>query len=271
MPSFFFAAPRHVALLLALLIAPALPAHADDAATLAQAVFDRPAGRDLTTVGRMELTEKGRAPRRRELVTYRWNKAPGESASLIRFFEPQDIAGTGLLSVDKADGTNDQWLYLPGLDRVRKVAGDRKGGRFVGSDLYYEDLQTRRPSKDRHRLIGKETIAGVPCEVLESVPVEPSSSVYRKRVSWIDRQTMLVMRVDYYERDDNAPTKRWLMAEKKKFKDYWTVTDSRVTDLATGHETRLVAAAVHYDRSLPAKLFTAQALADEGLESEFRP
>jgi hypothetical protein len=38
---------------------------------LAQKVYDRPNGRDLTTLGRMVLTEKGRAPRIREIVTYR--------------------------------------------------------------------------------------------------------------------------------------------------------------------------------------------------------
>lgn len=35
---------------------------------------------------------------------------------------------------------------------MRRISSDRKGGRFVGSDLYFKDLQERKPSKDRHRL-----------------------------------------------------------------------------------------------------------------------
>jgi len=244
---------------------------ADESTELAQKVYDRPNGRDLTIAGRMVLTEKGHAPRIRELITYRLDKAKGETANLIRFTEPEDIAGTGLLSMDKADGTSEQWLYLPALDRVRRISSERRGGRFVGSDLYYEDLQGRKPAEDRHRILGNETINGVACEILESIPSDPDNSVYRKRVSWIDPKTLLAMRVDYYEKDDANPSKRWGLAAKKKNQGYWTVTDSRMMDLASGHETRMVVDTALYDRKLPAKLFTSQTLADESLESEYRP
>ena len=254
-----------------LVLAAPTVAHADDALRLAQSVFDRPTGRDLSTVGRMELIEKGRAARIRELATYRIDKGNGEADNLVRFLAPEDIAGTGLLSSGKADGSTDQWLYLPELDRVRRIAGDRKGGRFVGSDLYYEDLQERKPAMDRHRLLGQDQLDGVACQVLESVPVDPSNSVYRKRVSWIDPATAMVLRIDYYEKDDTRPSKRWVAVERKKIQGYWTVTDSRMTDLATGHETRLVVQVARYDRRLPARLFTSRALADERLEAEYRP
>ena len=246
------------------------PAVADEASDLAQRVYDRPNGRDLTTLGRMVLTEKGRAPRIRELATYRLDKSGGETANLIRFLEPEDIAGTGLLSIGKADGSTDQWLYLPALDRVRRISSDRKGGRFVGSDLYFEDLQERKPSKDRHRLLGKQTENGILCEVLESVPLDADESVYKKRISWIDPATAIVQRVDYFEKDANIPSKRWLLRGKKRNQGYWTLTDSRMIDLASGHETRLVIDTTLYDQKLPAKLFTSQALADESLESEYR-
>ena len=257
-------------LMLALLLG-AATAQADEAADLAQKVHDRPNGRDLTTLGRMVLTEKGRAPRIRELVTYRLDKSGGETANLIRFLDPEDIAGTGLLSIDKTDGSSDQWLYLPALDRVRRISSDRKGGRFVGSDLYFEDLQERKPSRDRHRLLGRQTENGLLCEVLESVPLEAGDSVYRKRISWIDPATAIPQRVDYFEKDASTPSKRWLLRSKKRNQGYWTITDSRMTDLASGHETRLVVDSALYDQKLPAKLFTSQALADESLESEYRP
>jgi hypothetical protein len=246
-------------------------AMADEASDLAQRIYDRPNGHDLTTLGRMVLTEKGHAPRIREIVTYRLDKSGGETANLIRFLDPEDIAGTGLLSMDKADGSSDQWLYLPALDRVRRISSDRKGGRFVGSDLYFEDLQERKPSKDRHRILGKQTENGILCDVLESVPLDSDDSVYKKRISWVDSATAIPQRVDYFEKDINAPGKRWLLRSKKRNQGYWTLTDSRMIDLATGHETRMVVDAALYDQKLPDKLFTSQTLADESLESEYRP
>jgi len=248
-----------------------LSALADDGLALAQKVYDRPDGRDITTLSRMVLTEKGRSPRIRELVTYRMDTGRDEISNLIRFLDPEDIAGTGLLSIDKADGEADQWLYLPALDRVRRIASNRKGGRFVGSDLYFEDLQTRSPDKDRHRLLGRQTENGILCDVLESVPADDDNSVYRKRISWIDPQTLLVQRVDYFEKDENTPSKRWLLRSKKRIQGYWTVTDSRMIDLQSGHETRMVIDVGLYDQKLPARLFTTQTLADENLESDYRP
>jgi hypothetical protein len=264
--------PLHLIRTLILTLLLAMSAvHADEASNLAQRVYDRPNGRDMVTYGRMVLTEKGHAPRIRELVTYRLDKSGGETANLIRFLEPEDIAGTGLLSIDQADGSTDQWLYLPALDRVRRISSDRKGGRFVGSDLYFEDLQERKPAEDRHRLLGKQTENGILCDVLESVPIKVDDSVYRKRISWIDPATAIVQRIDYFENDTGTPSKRWLLRGKKRNQGYWTLTDSRMIDLTSGHETRMVIDSALYDQKLPAKLFTSQALADESLESEYRP
>ncbi len=244
---------------------------AADALQLVQQVHDRPAGRDVTTVSRMELTDRAGTRRVRELITYRVEQAKGEYASLARFLAPADIAGTGLLSLDRADGSSEQWLYLPAMDRVRRVASDRKGGRFVGSDLYFEDLQTRKPEADNHRLLGGETLDGVAGEVVDGVPVDPTRSVYRRRQLWIDPQTALVMRIDFFEKDDSKASKRWLLTTRQRVQGYWAPIDSRTLDLATGNETRLVAQTIKFDRKLPARLFTSRALSDESIEAGFRP
>lgn len=245
--------------------------NADDALRIMQQVHDRPVGRDVTTVSRMELTDRAGSKRQRELVTYRMERSKGEFVSLARFLAPADIAGTGLLSVDKADGSSEQWLFLPAMDRVRRVASDRKGGRFVGSELYFEDLQTRKPASDNHRFIGKEALDGVACEVIESIPTEPGSSVYRKRHLWVDTQTSLVHRVDYFEKDDAQPSKRWTLLSRQRIQGYWAVTDSKTIDLVSGNETRMLSQTIKFDRKLPPRLFSTQALSDESIEATHRP
>ena len=254
----------------AALLAP--PVRADDAAArLASEVADRPYGRDLTTVGTLELRDRNGSERIREYVSYRRDVGKGGKANLIRFLAPADIAGTAVLSLSRPDGAQEQSLYLPAMDRVRRVASDRKAGRFVGSDIYYEDLLERRPHQDRHRLLGKEVVDGTVCDMLESVPVEAGTSAYLGRVSWIDTKTLLPRRVDYHKRDAAKASKRWELLAHRRVKGYWTVLDSRVTDLETGHSTRLTVHEAIYDRGLPASLFTPRALADETLEAEYRP
>ncbi len=238
---------------------------------LAQRVYDRPDGGDATSVVTMTLTEKGRSPRIRKMVIYRLDKKSGEVASLIRFTDPADIEGTGLLTVDRADGESNQWIYLPAMERVRRIDSNRKGGRFVNSDYYYEDLRDRKVSKDQHRIVGHETVSGVACDVLESIPTEAGNSVYAKRLSWIDPLTLLPMRVDFFEKRSDQPSKRLLLIKQEKIQGYATVMDSTLTDLNSGHQTRLTLDRAVYDKGLPERLFTPQSLEDESVEESYQP
>lgn len=238
---------------------------------LARKVYDRDNGKDATSLVSMMLIEKGHSPRLRKMITYRQDKKAGEVSTLIRFTDPADIAGTGLLTLDTSAKESNQWIFLPAMERVRRIDSNRKGGRFVNSDYYYEDLRDRKVAQDSHRIAGRETISGVVCDILESVPVEPGSSVYMKRITWIDPTTLLPMRIDFYEKRDDQPSKRWLLGKKGKIQDYWTLLDSTLTDLDSGHQTRLTVDKIIYDRRLPARLFTSQALEDEHFEQEYRP
>lgn len=238
---------------------------------LAQRVHDRPDGKDATSALTMTLTEKGRGPRVRKIIIYRLDGKSGEVSTLIRFTEPADIEGTGLLTLDLADGDSNQWIYLPAMERVRRIDSNRKGGRFVNSDYYYEDLRDRKVHMDAHRIIGRETVGGVACEVLESVPVKPGNSVYTKRISWIDPATMIPMRVDFFDKREDQPSKRLLVTKREKIQAYWTVMDSMLTDLGNEHQTRLTVEKILYDRRLPARLFTPQVLEDESAEEGYRP
>ena len=109
------------------------------------------------------------------------------------------------------------------------------------------------------------------CEVIESVPVDASNSVYKRRLLWIDPQLSLVMRIDYFEKDEGKPTKRWVLLNKQRIQGYWSPVDSKTIDLLTGNETRMVALTIKFDRKLPSKLFTTRALSDETIEANFRP
>jgi hypothetical protein len=246
--------------------------HADEAGiALATRVYNRPDGNDSVSRAYMILSEKGHKPRYRKLYTYQLDRDNGESWALLRFTEPADIKNTGLLTYNYPTKDNNQWIYLPALDRARRIAASRKGGRFVGSDLYYEDLQTREVNQDHHRILGNEKVNGVSTTVLESTPVDSENSVYSKRVSWIHEKTLLPLRVDYYKSGNNKPVKRLKVTKIKKIQGFWTVVDSTVTDLKSGHQTRMLTKAIVYDQSLPDNLFSRQALSDKSHEVKYRP
>ncbi len=244
---------------------------ADDGAKLAQRVYDRPDGKDSTSVVTMSLTEEGKPARTRGMLVFRASTPASQVSTLIRFTDPADIQGTGLLTIDGADGVSNQWIYLPAMQRVRRVDSNRKGGRFVNSDYFFEDLRDRKPTMDTHKLLGRERLGDADTDMLESVPVDATNSVYVRRLSWIDPKSLLPLRVDFFERNADQPSKRLLVIKREQVQGYWTVMDSTLTDLASGHQTRLTVGRVLYDRNLPESLFTSRALAEERMEKEFRP
>lgn len=237
---------------------------------LARRVFERPTARDVTIRASMILTELGRGSSRREMYCYRRESAPGHAGSLIRFIAPPDVRGIGLLTLSHAQADPEQWLYLPALDRLHSIPLSNRGGRFIGTDLYYEDLFTRAVSLDTHRLTGREEMSGVTAQVLESVPIDPASSVYTRRLVWVHPEALMPLRMDYFMSKNDAPVKRLTVHRIEKIQGYWTIMDSTMTDLQSGHQTRITVEAVKYDRGLPESMFSREALQDPSREEPFR-
>lgn len=255
----------------------AAPALADEPAQsiktadeLAQAVYDRPAGKDISARVEMALESGGKIKKSRMLYSYGVDRGNGERWTLIRFVSPAEVAGTGLLSLDHPGDASDQWLYLPSLDRVRRIASNRKGGRFVGSDFYYEDLADREPAMDHHKLLGEDKVGNVTCTLLESVPVEKSNSVYSKRIACIHPEMLIPLRIDFYGRGKD-PVKRLQASRIRKVQDYWTIYQSTMIDLQNDQKTHLITTDLIYDQNLPDNLFTQQGLTDDTVEKAYRP
>lgn len=238
---------------------------------LAQAVYDRPNGDDFSSLVVMTLRSKEGDTRQRVLYSYAKEKGSRERWTLMRFVQPEDVNGTGLLTLDHPGDESDQWLYLPALDKVRRISSSRKGGRFVGSDFYYEDLLDREVEMDHHFLKGEGSVGKVPCEVLVSTPRDPDNSVYSKRVSCIYRKLLIPLSVELYEKGKEQPIKKMTARRIKKVQGFWTILESTMYDLETGHRTQLLTQKIKYNQGLPDQLFSRRDLTDDSNERRYRP
>ncbi len=236
---------------------------------LAGDVYERADGQDAVVSGSMTLQGARSRTRVRRTYTYELDGDDGENKSLIRFTAPANIAETGLLVHNHPNGDSDQWLYLPAAKQVRRVSSDNRGGSFVQSDLYFEDLQDRQPEEDEHVYLGEQDMAGTSVYLLESTPVDPASSAYSRRLSWIHPETLIPVRIDFFQGGD-SPIKRFEVLRIDNVQGYWTVMASKMTTLASGHETIMQVDAITYNQGLPEDLFSTRALSDVFYEREFR-
>lgn len=225
-----------------------------DGRTVMDNVYTRPTGKTMQSTLHMRITNARGASRDREIVQYSIDAEEGEKK--IMFFEnPADVRGTSFMTWSWDDGRDDdQWIYLPALKRIKRIASDGKNDSFMGSDFTYDDLGDRHPSEDTHTLIGEETVDGLPCYVVESVPVV-RNPLYAKTITRIHKDSWVGIRKEYYD-DSGKPVKALEIGKREKIDGFWVVTDMTMKDLDRGSSTRITMNAVRFDIPLGKEVFS---------------
>src|SRR5690606_10735431 len=112
------------------------------------------AGEDGRSEARMLIEDAQDRRQLRQFTVLRRNHAPGGDQDFMVFFSrPSDVRGTVFLVAKHIERDDDRWLYLPGLDLVRRISAGDKRTSFVGSHFFYEDVSGRNPADDEHRLV----------------------------------------------------------------------------------------------------------------------
>lgn len=159
--------------------------------------------------------------------------------SLVIFDDPADVKGTALLTFSHRQGDDDQWLYLPALKRVKRIASTNKSGPFVGSEFAYEDLSSQEVEQYTYDYVGDEPCGDQTCYVIERDPVNEDSG-YTRQVAWIDQNEYRVRRIDFYDRKD-ALLKTLTYEGYHEFLDqYWRADRLHMVNHQTGKSTTLI-------------------------------
>lgn len=122
--------------------------------------------------------------------------------SLNIFDHPKDVKGTAFLSFSHTVGADDQWLYLPALKRVKRIASRNKSGPFMGSTFAYEDLASFEVEKYTYKFLREEPCDGGTCFVIEQYPVDKYSG-YTRLINWIGQDEYRSWKIEFYDRKDS--------------------------------------------------------------------
>ena len=158
--------------------------------------------------------------------------------SLIVFDSPADIEGTSLLSHAKILDPDDQWLYLPALKRIKRIASVNKSGPFMGSEFAFEDFTSLELRKFNYKYVGEESYNGMPCDVVERFPRYEHSG-YTKQIAWIDQDVYQIRKVEYYDRRGD-PVKTLTLEEYKEYDGVWRAHKMLMVNHKTGKSTDLI-------------------------------
>ena len=158
--------------------------------------------------------------------------------SLVIFDEPRDVEGTALLSFTHKEGSDDQWLYLPALRRVKRIASDNKAGPFMGSEFAYEDIASQELEKYTYSYVGEEAVDGVAMFVIERVPVDPKSG-YTKQIGWYDQEHYRPQKIDFYDRRGELLKTLTYHDYRQYIGEFWRADRMEMVNHRTGKSTTL--------------------------------
>jgi hypothetical protein len=159
--------------------------------------------------------------------------------SLVIFDRPRDVKGTAFLSFTHKAGPDDQWLYLPALKRVKRIASDNKSGPFMGSEFAYEDISSQEVEKYSYKFLREEKYIDKDCFVVERYPVDKKSG-YTRQIVWYDKVKYHPLKIDFYDRK-NAHLKTLQFHEYKIYlKKFWRANKMSMVNHQTGKSTDLL-------------------------------
>ncbi len=183
-----------------------------------------------------------------------------ERKGLLYFTAPSNTAGTGLLMYSYAEKENkddDQWLYLPALRKVKRIATNSKEGPFLGTDFSFADIERMRLSDYQYKI--KQTQGSV--SVIEATTesgLENPRTGYSKRIVHIDTDKNIILKDEIYRQ--GRLIKVFEVVELEKVDGFWTVLEAKMDNLVDGGNTRLVRKNTQYNQALKDGLFNQRTL-----------
>lgn len=186
----------------------------------------------------MTLTNRHGQESTRDMSTQTLELTEDGDKSLIVFNSPRDVKGTSTLTYTHKEGSDDQWLFLPSIKRVKRISSDNKSGPFMGSEFAYEDLSSQEVEKYTYKYLREEQINGVNAYVVERYPVDPKSG-YKRHVSWFNKDNYRLEQIEFYDRKDALLKTLTYKGYKQYLGKHWRAGEFQMVNHQTGKKTKL--------------------------------
>ena len=235
-----------------------------------QKVIDRDDGDNIITNMQMQLIDKSGHKRVRDMKTFSKDIGDDEK-KLIFFLSPSDVKNTAFLTYDYKDDAkdDDQWLYLPALNKTKRIPASDKDSSFMGSDFSYSDM-TEPILSDYTFKILKESVVkrksgNLKVWVVEVTPKNQEvidETGYLKSIAYIRKDNYMVTRAKYYLKKAG----RIKYMDVKKVEKVDGIDVATITTMTTKkgrrsiHKTILIQSDVKMNQNLKENIFSVRTI-----------
>ncbi len=232
---------------------------APDARKIIEGVYKQDTSRDTTWRAIIDVMDNKGTIRRKKFLLRRIG-SPGNNKTLVRFTDPAELRGVGLLSINQGGLADRQWMYTPAIRRARRIAAQERRQQFFGTDFTNEDMGERVLDDFTYKLLSQgEVIEGRKTYKIESRPVSPDKSQYGYIYLWVPQDTPYIVLAEMY--DKQGQKLRILKAGAlEKISGIWVAKYIEMSSPPKGTKTILIIEKLHFNSGLKEDLFTQEAL-----------
>jgi len=217
-------------------------------------VYNRETGESRTSKLEMILINRHGAERIREIKQYEKDFAEVEK-KIMFFISPADVRNTSFMnwSYDSKQ-SDDQWIFLPALNKVKRISSENKSDYFMGSDFTYDDLGDRTLAEDQHKLIGEDIIQDKEVYIVENIPAA-EDDLYSRTVTYVWKNKWIGLKKEFYNQEGEL-LKVLTVNEIVEIDGILTIVDNEMHNLKSDHRTILRNTEVEYNTEVDKNLFS---------------
>jgi outer membrane lipoprotein-sorting protein len=244
--------------ILALVLTLATTARADDPDARALVIKMRDSAPTVPVTANATLSSGGGWVRK---ITMSSKGVGEERATLLEVTAPSDVAGSRYLLLERTEGSDRQFMYLPALTkRIIEVTDEARREPFLGSDFYVSDLTAPDVNSFTYTFVGEEEIDGHKCRLVEATVKEGAAAPYPRTVFAIDPEALVVWRGQAYDAKGEL-FKEWTLEKLEVIDGKQTPVAQRMRNVQQKSESTLTLDNVRYGADLPDSTFSKQKLA----------
>ena len=150
-------------------------------------------------------------------------------------------------------------ILLPALGKARRISGSSKDGKFLGSDLYFYDLEDHDLEDYDYKFIKEEVLDGVEFYVVESIPKDKKAP-YSKILSWVRKDNYFVYKDEMYGKKQGRLIKTNIIKETKVIQGIIEPTKMVINNHKENQKTFYLVENINVNTGLKNKIFEVKNL-----------
>lgn len=164
----------------------------------------------------------------------------GQLRTMMRIEAPSDLAGASYL-VREAEKGDEMYMFLPAINKVRRITGASVDGQLWGTDVTYSDVKQMQNafSGAASQYESAGTVDGRPVDIISFVPRKEDASRYGRVRAHVDKATCVALKVEFMEGDAVRKELSGKAAGLKQSGKHWYLDEALIRDVKDLTQTRI--------------------------------